>query len=67
MQTPEWASYLSIVDGALNPVLLCDIDQPMLKDVMAKNHGLVSYIPNQDIFQQKSAHQMLRLSNIVGV
>ena len=33
----QWASYLSIVDGALNPVSLCDLDQPMLKEVMAEN------------------------------
>ena len=42
MQAPEWASYLSIVDGALNPVPLCDVDQPILTGVMAENRGLVS-------------------------
>ena len=26
MQAPEWASFLSIVDGSLNPVPLCDLD-----------------------------------------
>ena len=36
MQAPEWASYLSIVDGALNPVPLCDLDQPMLKEVVPR-------------------------------
>ena len=40
MQAPEWASFLSIVDGSLNPVLTCDLDQVLLKEVMAKNHGL---------------------------
>ena len=40
MQTPEWASFLSIVDGSLNPVPLCDLDQVLLKEVMAKNRGL---------------------------
>ena len=40
MQAPEWASFLSIVDGSLNAVPLCDLDQVLLKEVMAKNHGL---------------------------
>ena len=40
MQAPEWASFLSIVDGSLNPVPLCDLDQVLLKEVMAKNRGL---------------------------
>ena len=66
-EAPEWASYLSTVDGALNPVPLCDLDQPMLKEVMAENCGPVSYIPNQYIFHQESAHQMPGLSNIVGI
>ena len=37
MQAPEWASLLSIVDGSLNPVPLCDLDHVLLKDVMAEN------------------------------
>ena len=40
MQAPEWASFLSIVDGFINPVPLCDLDQVLLKEVMAKNRGL---------------------------
>ena len=40
MQAPEWASFLSIVDGSLNPVPLCDLDQVLLKEVMAENRGL---------------------------
>ena len=40
MQAPEWASFLSIVDGSLNPVPLCDLDQVVLKEVMAENRGL---------------------------
>ena len=40
MQAPEWASFLSIVDGSLNPVPLCDLDQLLLKEVMAENRGL---------------------------
>ena len=35
MQAPEWASFLPIVDGSLNPVPLCDLDQVLLKEVMA--------------------------------
>ena len=40
MQAPEWASFLSIVDGSLNPVPLCDLDQVLLKEVVAENCGL---------------------------
>ena len=40
MQAREWASFLSIVDGSLNPVPLCDLDQVLLKEVMAENRGL---------------------------
>ena len=40
MQAPEWASFISIVDGSLNPVPLCDLDQVLLKEVMAENRGL---------------------------
>ena len=40
MQAPEMASFLSIVDGSLNPVPLCDLDQVLLKEVMAENRGL---------------------------
>ena len=40
MQAPEWASFLSIVDRSLNPVPLCDLDQVLLKEVMAENRGL---------------------------
>ena len=40
MQAPEWASFLSMVDGSLNPVPLCDLDQVLLKEVMAENRGL---------------------------
>ena len=40
IQAPEWASFLSVVDGSLNPVPLCDLDQVLLKEVMAENCGL---------------------------
>ena len=40
MQAPEWASFLSIVDGSLNPVPLRELDQVLLKEVMAENRGL---------------------------
>ena len=43
MQAPEWASFLSIVDGSLNPVPLCDLDQVLLKEVMAENRDLTLY------------------------
>ena len=39
MQAPEWASFFSIVDGSLNPVPLCDLDQALLKEVMAESRG----------------------------
>ena len=40
MQAPEWAGFLSFVDGSLNLVPLCDLDQVLLKEVMAENRGL---------------------------
>ena len=40
MQAPEWASFLCIADGSLNPVPLCDLHQVLLKEVMAENRGL---------------------------
>ena len=39
MQAPEWASFLSIVDGSLNPVPLCDLDQVLLREVMAEKRS----------------------------
>ena len=39
MQAPEWASFLSIIDGSLNPVPLCDLDQVLLKE----GHGRKSW------------------------
>ena len=40
MQAPEWASFLSNIDGSLNPVPLCDLDRVLLKEVMAENRSL---------------------------
>ena len=42
MQAPEWASFLSIVDGSLNHVPLCDLDLVLLKGPMAEDRGLTS-------------------------
>ena len=43
MQAPEWAGFLSSVDGSLNPVPRCDLDQVLLKEVMAENRGLTLF------------------------
>ena len=40
MPAPEWGSFLSIVDGSLNPVPVSDLDQVVLKVLMAENRGL---------------------------
>ena len=40
MRAPEWGRFLSIVDGALNAVPLSDLDQVVLKELMAENRGL---------------------------
>ena len=40
MQAPEWTSFLSIADGSLNHVPLCDLDQVLLKEITAKKCGL---------------------------
>ena len=40
MPAPEWGSFLSIVDGSLNPVPASDLHQVVLKELMAENRGL---------------------------
>ena len=40
MPAPEWGSFLSIVDGSLNPVPVRNLDQVVLKELMAKKRGL---------------------------
>ena len=40
MPAPEWGSFLSIVDGSLNPVPVSDLHQVVLKELMAENRGL---------------------------
>ena len=40
MSAPEWGSFLSIVDGSLNPVPVSDLDQMVLKELMAENRGI---------------------------
>ena len=40
MPAPEWGSFLSIIDGSLNPVPVSDLDQEVLKELMAENRGL---------------------------
>ena len=40
MPAPIWGSFLSIVDGSLNPVPVSDLDQVVLKELMAENRGL---------------------------
>ena len=43
MKAPECTRFSSIVDGSLNPVPLCDLDQVVLKEVMAQNCGLTLF------------------------
>ena len=40
MPAPEWGSFLSIVDGSLNPVPVSDLDHLVLEGLMAQNRGL---------------------------
>ena len=40
MPAPEWGSFLSIVDGSLNPVPVSELEQVVLKELMAQNSGL---------------------------
>ena len=40
MPAPEWGILRSIVDGSLNPVPGRNLDQVVLKVVMAENRGL---------------------------
>ena len=39
MPAPEWGSFLSIVDGSLNPVPVSDLNQLVLKELMAETRG----------------------------
>ena len=50
MQAPERASFLSMVDGYLNLVPQCDLDQVLLKEIMAENRGLtLSNLKNRSL------------------
>ena len=40
MPAPQWGSFLSIVDGSPNTVPVSDLDQVVLKELMAENRGL---------------------------
>ena len=40
MPAPECGSFLSLVDASLNPVPVSDLDQVVLKELMAENRGL---------------------------
>ena len=62
MQAPEWASFLSIVDGFLNPVPLCDLDQVLLKEVMVENRGLTL----SDLKKQSPEHLCATLTECVN-
>ena len=48
MPAPEWGSFLSIVDGSLNSAPVSDLDQVVLKELMAENRGLTKEGPYQD-------------------
>ena len=47
MLAPEWGSFLSIVDGSLNPRPVSDLDQVVLKELMAENRGLTLLDPKK--------------------
>ena len=55
MRAPPWASFLSIVDGSLNPVPLCDLDQVLLKEVLAEHNGLTLSHPKRRSREHLSA------------
>ena len=38
MPAPKWGSFLSIIDGSLNRVPVSDLDQEVLKVLMADRH-----------------------------
>ena len=40
MPALEWGSFLSFVDDSLNAIPVSDIDQVVLKELMAENRGL---------------------------
>ena len=56
MQAPEWASFLSIVDGSLNLVPLCDLDQMLLKEVTAENRASLFLISKTNLLSTYLPH-----------
>ena len=54
----RFTSFLSIVNGSLNPVPLCDLDQVLLKEVMAENRGLTLF----DLKERSPEHLSATLS-----
>ena len=48
MPALDWGSILFIVDGFLNPVPVSDLDQVVLKELMAEKTGLPSWILRKD-------------------
>ena len=47
MPAPEWGSFLSIADSSLNHVPVSDLDQVVLKELMAANTGLTLLVPKK--------------------
>ena len=58
IQAPEWTSFLSFVDGSINPVPLCHLDQVLLKEVTAENRGL----DHSDLKERSSGHSSATLT-----
>ena len=52
MQAPEWACFSAVVDGSLNLVSLCDLDQVLLKEVITEHRGLTLF----DLKKQSPEH-----------
>ena len=48
MPALQWGSFLSIVDGSLNPVPMSDLDKEVLKELMTENGALPSMTPKRD-------------------
>ena len=40
MPAPEWGSFLSVLDGSLNPIPVSDLNQVVVRELMAENRGL---------------------------
>ena len=58
---PEWGSFLSIVDDSLNHLPVSDLDQVVLRDLMAQTESLPSGILRKNLSTVRSPLRVVRI------